>query len=124
MKILARILAILAAALVVAGGVFAVAQSSYAQALFPARPERGAFAEGQLPAAANAQAAGMPTAPNDAAASGRHEHEGGRSPSLFGIVEVVKNLAIISIIVAIVSLVRRAWRGRRPSAHGAPTPSM
>jgi hypothetical protein len=121
MRILARTLIILAAAAAVAGGLFAVAQSSYTQTLFPAGPARSALAEGQPPA--NAQAAGS-LPPRDGADFGRPNHEGGRSPSLFGAVEVVKNLAIISIIVAIVSLMRRPWRGRRPTTPPASTPSI
>jgi uncharacterized protein with LGFP repeats len=107
MRILARTLAILAAALVVAGGTFALGRSSYAQSQFPARPAPGV--EGSPAPAAN-----------DGAAFRGHDHQGGRSPSLFGAVEVFKNLAIVSIIVVVVSLARRAWRGRRPDT---PTPS-
>ena len=117
MRILARTLAILAAAFVVAGGVFALAQSSFAQTLFPARPARGAGVEGRPPATADIG----PTSNGGAAFRG-HEHEGGRSPSLFGAVEVLKNLVIISIIVAVVSLVQRIWR--RPNARPTPTASL
>ena len=120
MRILARTLAILAAALVVAGGAFALGQSSYAQAQFQAGPARSAGVEGSSATAASA-AAGAPTTANNGAAFGRHEHEGGRSPSLFGAVEVFKNLAIIGIIVAIVSLVKRIGGGRPLSASSAPT---
>ena len=119
MRILARTLTILAVAAAFAGGIFAAVPSSYAQALFPAEPTRGAFAREQSPAS-GAQAAGTASSPNDGAAFGRPEHEGGRSPSLFGAVEVFKDLAIISFIVAIVSLVKRAWRGqiaRRPDTR-------
>jgi hypothetical protein len=112
MRILARTLAILAVAAAVAGGVFAIVQSSYAQILFPARPTRGAFAGEQSPAT-GAQATDTSLPADDGAAFGRPDHEGGRSPSLFGAVEVFQDLAIVSIIVAIVSLVKRAWRGRR-----------
>jgi hypothetical protein len=115
MRIFARTLAILAAACVVSAGAFALVQSSYAQSLFSAGPARGAGFEAPRAAALESEADGASATPSEGAAPGRHAHEGGRSPSLFGAVEMLKNLAIISIIVALVSLVKRAARGRRPS---------
>lgn len=112
MKLIARTFAILAAALVVAGLTFAVAQSSYARALFPARAGRGEFAaEGRL------RAQGAPGAPigNAAARGGRADgfgREAARGPSVAGLGEVLKNLAIIGVIVALVVLTSRALHFR------------
>lgn len=117
MRILARTLVILVAALIVAGGTFALGQSSYAQAQLPARPSRSVGVQESSAPAAGA-ATGAATMSNDNAAFVEHEHEGGRSPSLFGAVEVFQNLAIIGIIVAIVSFVKRIWR-RRPNTPSA-----
>jgi hypothetical protein len=109
MRILARTLIIIATALAVAGGTFALGQSSYAQTRLLARPARAVGVEGS-----SATTAGTQTTLNDGVPFGRQEHEGSRSASLFGAVEVFKNLAIISIIVAIVSLIKRIWGGRQP----------
>ncbi len=113
MRILARTLVILAAALIVAGGVFALGSSSYAQTQLPARPARTAGVEGS-----SATTAGATTTSNNGAPFVEREHEGSRSPSLLGAVEVFQNLAIIGIIVAIVSFVKRRWR-RRPNTPPA-----
>jgi hypothetical protein len=43
------------------------------------------------------------------------EHEGNRSPSLFGAVEILKNLIIVGIIVALVALATRVTGRRRPT---------
>ena len=124
MRILSRTLAILAAACVVAGGVFALAESSFGQALFPARPAGGAGLERRPPTTAASEAAGTAPTSNGGTGFRGHEHEGGRSPSLFGAVEVLQNLVLISIIVAGVSLVQRIWRGRRPNGQPTPTASL
>jgi hypothetical protein len=110
MQIIRRTLAIIVAALVVAGIAFGVAQSSGAQSLGPARPMRGA-AVGGLSAGGtiNADTAGAASPRPE-----RGEHEGNRLPSLFGAVEMLKDLVIIAIIVGLVALATRATRGRRP----------
>ena len=102
MRIIPRTFAILAAAMIVVGITFGFAQSSSAQALTSARPARNAATQGQ-------SAGGTRGRPH-----GEFGHEGNRSPSLFGAVEIVKNLVIVGIIVALVALVKRATRGGRP----------
>jgi hypothetical protein len=106
MQIIRRTLAILAAALLVAGVTFGMAQSSGAQSL---NWQRGAAASGTINA--DTAGAGSPR-------PGGFEHEGNRSPSLFGAVEMLKDLVIVGIIVGLVALVTRATRGRWPG--GAP----
>ena len=70
MRMLARTFAILAVAAAVAGSVFAVVQSSYAQTLFPAGPARGAFA-GERSSTTGAQTTGWSLPLNNGVASGR-----------------------------------------------------
>lgn len=110
MQIIRRTLTILLAALVVSGVAFGVAQSSGAQSLGPARAMHGASAGGTI----NADTAGA-SSPRP----GRFEHEGNRSPSLFGAVEMLKDLVIIAIIVGLVALATRATRGRQPGGGRA-----
>jgi hypothetical protein len=106
MRIIGRTLAIIAAALVVAGITFGVAQSSGAQSLGPNRQMPGAATAGQ--SAGGTINASRPR-PNG------FEHEGNRTPSLFGAVEIVKDVAIIGVIVALVAQATRMIRGRRPA---------
>ena len=113
MHIIRRTLAILAAALLVVGITFGFAQSSSAQAFAPARPGRHAPAPSQ-PDGGTINAG---TAQSSSAPAGGFEQRDSRSPSLFGAVEIVKNLAIISIIVALVALATRATRGLRPKGR-------
>jgi hypothetical protein len=120
MKLIARTFAILAAALVAAGLTFAVAQSSYASRLFPARAGRGDFAaEGRF------RGEGAPGAPiGDAATPGGRANgfgrEAARGPSLASLGEVLKNLAIIGVIVALVVLTPRALHLRRNRSDKRP----
>ena len=102
MRIIRRTLAILAAALVVIGITFGFAQSSNAQSLSRPRPARSAAAQGR------------PAGEFSGAPGRGFEHEGNRSPSLFGAIEIVKDLAVVGIIVALVTLMTRARRRRRP----------
>jgi hypothetical protein len=115
MRIIGRIVAICAAAVLVAGITFGLAQSSSAQSLAPAWPAQSAAAQSQ-------SSGGTIDASSDRA-SGRPAHgpghEGNRSPSLFGALEIVKDLAIIGIIVALVALVTRVSRSRGPSGATA-----
>jgi hypothetical protein len=106
MRTILRTLVILAAALAVSGIAFGVVQSSGAQSLGPARSMQGVAAGGTN----NADSAGA----GDARPGGL-EHEGHRSASLFGALEIVKDLVIIAIIVALVALATRLTRGRLPA---------
>jgi hypothetical protein len=110
MQIIRRTVAILVAALLVAGVTFGVAQSSGAQSLNWATPMRGTAASGTINA--DTAGAGSPR-------PGGFEHEGNRSPSLFGAVEMLKDLVIIGVIVGLVALVTRATRGRWPGGAQA-----
>ena len=111
MRILRRTCAILAAAMIVAGITFGFAETSSAQTVAPTR-------SGQRAAAQPQAAGGTIDASTDRASSPPArgiEHEGNRSPSLFGAVEILKNLVIVAIIVALVALATRVTRGRRPT---------
>lgn len=82
MRIIGRTLIILAAALAVAGVVWALAGS--------------------------AAASGMP--------GGGMEHGGEQGASLFGAIEVLKNLVVVGVIVGLTSLASRLKSRRRPAA--------
>ena len=107
MRIIRRTLAILAAAMIVVGVTFGFARSSSAQALAPARSPQSQSAGGTI----DASAAGRRGPP-----AGEFGRERNRSASLFGVVEIVKDLAIVGIIVALVALVTRVTVGRRPKS--------
>lgn len=109
MKTLSRALAILAAALVVAGVALTLGQSSYAQSLFPAEPEQAAMAQASGSTSDITTTAGWP--------AGQPDHEGGESHSLFGAVQVLQNLVVVGAIVGGASLVSRL--GRRKAAAGS-----
>jgi hypothetical protein len=123
MKIIPRILAILAAALVVAGATFVFAQSSAAPA---------SFAEGPPPhITANRAADAIPSAgatdrTGEGARSGEIRHEEAHGPSLFGAVEITKSLAVMGGVIVVVSLGSRAWRSyslkRRRQQQSLPHP--
>ena len=123
MKIIGRTLAILAAALLVCGAAYALAQSSGTASGFP---ERGGFAR---------QQAGGPSAGQDGFGGtergrfpGGPDGERGRGMSLFGAVEVARNLAIIAVIVAIgapiAALARRRRSGKPGQQHSPPAASQ
>lgn len=119
MKLLVRTLIILAAAGLISGITFAVAGSSYAQALFPAGPRRGEFAGARPPeAASGATADGTSSATPRAGEVGR---EGGGRPGGFAAVELLKNLAIVAVIVALAAPIQRLARRRtKPIANRQP----
>lgn len=111
MKIVARTLAILAAALLVVGATYVYASSGSAAGF----EERGGFGRPQIGEQGRPggfDGAGFPE-------RGGHGRDGG--PSLFGIGEVIKNFAIIGVIVAIVSLATRLLP-RRPAGSGSRRP--
>ena len=123
MKIIARILLILAAAGAVAGITIALVGSQAARA---GAPRRGAPTQ--------VQADGANALPQNAGGEQRRggpggfEHGGWRSPSLFGAGEMLKDLVIIALIVAIVApLARLLGRMRSGAAKqanaGPPTAS-
>src|SRR5262245_43155468 len=93
------------------------AQSSYGQTLFPARPAGGATFQ-QLPSGSTSSS-GSSASSGSGGESGRFGREDHNAGSLFGAVDIAKNLAIIAIIVALVSLVKWAQGGRRRGIKGA-----
>ena len=106
MKIFGRTLAILSVAMIVVGITFVVVQLSASAMPGPAIAEQGAS---QL----------QSSAASDSAAQSRHPeyrgpaHEGDRSPNLFGAIEMIQNLVIVGVIIAIVSGITRVWGRRR-----------
>ena len=116
MKIIARIMLILAAAGAVAGISMVLVGSQGTRA---GDPRREAPAQAQA-GEANAQPAGFGGEQRRGGPVG-FEHGGGRAPSLFGAGEMLKDLVIIALIVAIVAplarlLGRLQSRSNRPSA--------
>ena len=118
MKIVARILLILAAAGAVTGISIALVGSQGARASTPRREPP-----------AQVQAGGANALPGNAGGERRRgdgpggfEHGGGRSPSLFGAGEMLKDVVIIALIVAIVAPLARLLSRRRPSSGNQPDP--
>jgi hypothetical protein len=109
MKTVFRTLIILAAALAVVAGLSAFAQSSLGQSF----------------ASASGHEVGPPPGLADGSAAGQRPEGGeGHGPSLFGLVEVGKNLAIIAVSVTLVALgARMLARGRRDEPR-PPTPDQ
>jgi hypothetical protein len=107
-KIIIRTLIILAAALVVVGATMTYASSGTASGpgrdSFEGRPPSG-FAEGTRPS-------GFPPGGGGGPREGHGDHEGGRGGFAAG--ELLKNLAIIAVIIAVVSLLNRIIGTRRP----------
>ena len=110
MKLIGRTFAILAAALVVVGALLAF--SSYSSAatpgVMPAPP-----AAIQTSGTSTDTTAGAATSGTSAAMRPEHEHGMSNTPSLGGIFEVLKNLAIVGVITLIVTLGKRAFGGKR-----------
>jgi hypothetical protein len=116
MRLIARTLIILTAALLVCGATYALAGSRYVQTAFPARAGRGENVEGRPSAFTPGTADGAESI------VGRPEGPGGergRSGG-FGAIEVLKNLAIVAAIVVIVAPILRLARRRTRSAAPAP----
>jgi hypothetical protein len=116
MRLIARTLIILIAALLVCGATYALAGSRYAQTAFPARAGRGENAAGRpsafTPGATDGTGNGV----------GRPQVPGGErgGPGGFGAIEVLKNLAIVAVIVAIGTPILRLTRRRaHPAARAA-----
>jgi hypothetical protein len=123
MKILLRTLIILAAALVVVGGLYAFAQSPAGQAMRAAGPgghEGGPPAGFESRRFEGAPGAGFPGGERPGGFDG-HEGRGGHGPSLLGLVEVGKNLAIVAVSVILVALGARLLQlGRRDRPRRTP----
>ena len=115
MKIISRTLAILAAALLVCGAAYALAQSSGTTSSFP---ERGGFERrGQLEGGPPLGQGGF-GGPERGPFPGDFGRE--RGMSLFGAVEVFRNLAIIAVIIAIAAPIAGRLRKRRTDKPAQP----
>ena len=97
MKLIARILLILAAAGAVVGVTMALVGTQGART---DAPRRGALAQVQ-PGDTNALPGSAGDEQQRGGGRGGFEHSGGRAPSLFGAGEMLKDLVIIALIVAI-----------------------
>src|SRR3954452_17762377 len=109
MKIIARILFILAAAGAIVGISLALGGTQGSRI---SGPRRGAPAQAQA-GGANAQPEGA-GGEQQRGGPGGFERGGGRSPSLFGAGEMLKDLVIIALIVAMVAPLARALGRLRP----------
>jgi hypothetical protein len=112
MRLIARTLVILMAALLVCGATYALAGSEYAQTVFPSRAGRVEAAEGRRSDFAPG------TAGSAGGFEGRPEGPGGErgGPGGFGAIEVLKNLAIVAVIVLIAAPILRLAQRRTRSA--------
>jgi hypothetical protein len=103
MKLIARILLILAAAGAVVGVTMALVGT---QGVSAGDPRREAPAQVQA-GDANALPGGAGGEQQRGGGPGGFEHSGGHSPSLFGAGEMLKDLVIIALIVAIIAPLAR-----------------
>jgi hypothetical protein len=112
MKRFFRTLVILAAALVVVGGLYAFRQSSLGQSLVSAGSGAGVERGGPPSGFSEGAPAGLE-------GGGGHE---GHGPSLMGLVTVGKNLAIIAVSVTLIALGARMLQpGQRGRPDSAPS---
>lgn len=127
MKLIARILAILAAALVVIGIAFAISQTSFAQSAMPSMPDHAALVQqpGTTQTSSTADVSSAPTQ------RGPEDEHGEQGMSLFGAIDLLQNVVVVGIIVAVVSLAKWLWskiggkrdKGKRKRVRGA-SPAM
>jgi sulfite exporter TauE/SafE len=116
MKTVLRIVAILASALLVVAGLLVFRGTAPAQALASARPERDHFSQEHSapPAMATRPRRGQALFDTRSGLAGHGPENHG--PSLFGAVEMLKNLAIIAVGIVLIVLgtwlVQRARCGR------------
>ncbi|MEI7771784.1 MAG: hypothetical protein WCI67_17460 [Chloroflexales bacterium] len=111
MKIVTRTLIILAAALLVVGATLAVVSAGGASG--PGGPGFGRDGFGRQPPAGSVEGQRRPGAlPGGGAGFGDRGREGGRGS--FSAFEILKNLVIITVIIAFVSLLNQAGGRRRP----------
>jgi hypothetical protein len=102
MKLLLRTLIILAVALIVAGATYAIAGQG-----------SGASTGGRFPAQGEFGRPGGELRGGDFGG----EPRGGRGGGLFGAVEVLRDLAIIGVIVLVVAPAKRLLTRRKPAAN-------
>ncbi len=126
LKTIGRILIILLAAGIVAGGVYALSQSMAGTGPdgFPGGPRDGqALASGALPG--RGQFATDGSAPfarpgGDFGGPGRGREGGAQASLARGLAELLKNVVIVGILIGVISLVRYVTR-RRPAQAAANT---
>jgi hypothetical protein len=107
MKTLYRTFAILAAALVIVGAL--IAFSSTSSGTSPSgMPQRNPIVQSQV----NSSGASSSSATSGAAEP--FEHDSASGPSLAGLAEVLKNLGLVAVIIAIVSQSKRLLSRKRP----------
>ncbi len=135
MKLIARIAAILATAALVIAITYGLSQTSFVQNAMPSEPDRSAMVQSST--SDTSTTSGTTDASTTTAASttanqpmALRDHESGEGFSIFGAFEVVKNLVIVAIITALVSLVKRFLPkrgpkngGKGPRRQAAPAPS-
>lgn len=107
MKLLIRVLIILAAALIVSGATFALSRSGFAQNM--SGPQRGQVARRPSAAADGATTNGQTSAPQFEGGPPQGGRPGGERDGggLFSLVEVGGHLVVIALIVAAVSFLSR-----------------
>ncbi len=127
MKLIARILAMLAAALVVVGITFAISQTSFAQSAMPSMPDRAALVQSSTTQSSSGTSSTL-------AASATPQHgpdgdHGGQGLSLFGAIALLQNVVVVGAIVALVSFAKWLWariggksdKGKRKRMPAAPS---
>ena len=137
MKWIARIAAILAAAAVVIAITYGLSQTSFVQNAIPSGPDRSAMVQNTTTTSDASTTSGTTDASTttasttDSPPAELRDHEGGEGFSIFGALEVLKNLVIVAVITALVSLVKRFLPKRGPKNGGkgprrqtAPAPSL
>ncbi len=116
MKTVFRIVAILASALLVVAGLLAFRETGPGQALASARPERDHFSQEHSSSSALATRPRRGQAQFDTRSGHAGHGPENHDPSLFGAVEMLKNLAIIAVSITLIALgawlVQRARRGQ------------
>lgn len=125
MKLIARTLAILAAALIVVGVTFAISQTSLTQSATPSMPDRAALVQ-QSGAAQTSSTAAASSASQRHGPDGEH---GGQGLSLFGAIALLQNVVVVGAIVGAVSLAKWLWskiggksdKGKRKRMPAAPS---
>lgn len=137
MKLIARIAAILAAAALVIAITYGLSQTSFVQSSIPSESDRSAMVQNSATSSDTSTTNGTTDASATTASTTSEsqpteirDHEGSEGFSIFGALEVVKNLVIVAIITALVSLVKRFMPKRGPKNGGkgprrqvAPAPS-
>lgn len=114
MKIFGRTFAILAVAALIVGALLTLGATT-SLASGGERPDFAAAAQTQTDTAS-----GTASAASSTTSAAPRQHEGEQGASLFGFVEVLKNLVIVGVITAIVTGGKRMFGRKRPPSPPAP----